>query len=722
MKEGTAVSCVQPGRTAALAAGHAGAAAHLPVPAEPAHHHHDHPPAVVRERWQPTTGHLRKQSRPHKILAGLMLAAAAANLAVLLSGDAALVAMTIAAVALVVTLVAAMMTRAKYGGRTAARFLVAALAGCAWLMWTTLAGITWSATAVLLVVGYGMALPYWRDHRIPNPPEYVAPQAPPGEAATARLWRLNLAGDGPLAGSWLTEPAHDGGNERYTVQLKPSKQSIETLRSNLRLIASALSIDPADILLEDHRLASGSIDASRAILTITHHSPVRETVVYPGPQFRWEGRTGVIALGPYADGVDEAIWKLFSKGSMWGGVLIGATGSGKSRLLEGLADSALSTGLVTLWYADPQRGNSSVALADHADWTARGVDQCIDMLRALARVMAVREMVNVAAGRTGFTPNPEWPGILVILDECHMVLGDPTLPDAVRKEAVWLAELISRVGRKLGIGLILASQEGDVKTFGNSNALRGNCRAGNTVILRTLNKQLPGLLGLPFNPALLPEGGGHGYTMASTELGGRTAPFRGHYLDELEDDEYAEVKDRGATPREGTSYWWLSQHPSAPPDPYTVRAAGEDYQRRHEVAGQERVRIAATLAAFLDGTLSVEDLAGRANRGQTQPAPRLDTAPARVTVERQPADETYGKVLQLPVYRPGSDQQNQNRQATPKVEDRVYQLVCEGVSAPKELAARIGCSRQAVHIALNALKARGLVDQVRQGVWEKRVA
>src|SRR6266540_7004426 len=99
MKEGTAVSCVQPGRTAALAAGHAGAAAHLPVPAEPAHHHHDHPPAVVRERWQPTSGHLRKQSRPHKILAGLMLAIMRPPLTVLLSPYAPPVAMTTVAAA-----------------------------------------------------------------------------------------------------------------------------------------------------------------------------------------------------------------------------------------------------------------------------------------------------------------------------------------------------------------------------------------------------------------------------------------------------------------------------------------------------------------------------------------------------------------------------------------------------------------------------------------------
>ena len=45
------------------------------------------------------------------------------------------------------------------------------------------------------------------------------------------------------------------------------------------------------------------------------------------------------------------------------------------------------------------------------------------------------------------------------------------------------------------------------------------------------------MLKLDFDPSLLPDLPGYGYTVAAEGTNDRTAPFRGFYLDELTDDE-----------------------------------------------------------------------------------------------------------------------------------------------------------------------------------------
>src|SRR5690606_1047262 len=110
-------------------------------------------------------------------------------------------------------------------------------------------------------------------------------------------------------------------------------------------------------------------------LQVITNSPIAGDVVFDGP--RRDG--GLLELGPSADGSGEAVYRLYTPGSMWSGVSIGGTGIGEGRLVEHIVIAALSGGDTEFWYLDPARGGSSPALAGHADWFV-SMDQTDDML------------------------------------------------------------------------------------------------------------------------------------------------------------------------------------------------------------------------------------------------------------------------------------------------------------------------------------------------------
>jgi hypothetical protein len=622
---------------------------------------------------------MRRQTLPWKIMGGLLLAAAAAQLAIALTGDAALIALAVAVTAAVATIASAMYVRGRRGSVAATRWLLNAAAGCVWLTWTAFAGLTWTAFTVLVTLGAVLSLRHWRDNRIPVPaesePEPGQPQVTPIE-----LWDTNLgAGDGVLKGSYLTHARREGGNLVYDIQLRPGRQDLEKVLSQLGLIATGLHTPVQNIVIEEHPTSE---DPSLLQLTIVRKSPVKQTLDYPGPQLRWEDGNGIIDFGVYADGNGRMPWKLFTKGSVWGGFIVGGIGSGKSRLMENIGCSLMASGLVTVWFADPQGGTSSVALADHAARVARDPDECLAMLQALKRVCMARGEENSRKGRTGFKASPERPALIMVLDECHMVFSAKHYEHAA--EATAVAEYVARIGRKLGVQLILASQEGDLDTFGRSNPLRAAVRAGNTVVLRTENRQVKGVLNLPVDPMQLPKDmPGYGYTVAGTQLGGRTAPGRAYYLAELEDDEYEHMQDTGGDPREGTSYWWLSQQ-----SPVSLDAVAAGAARSRAAVSRPAVDSPARPAA-LPGGQPAHPFGG----GDVIQFPRWNaTAPADPPSAVQPA----------------------GRQTAVDV---VHRLICQGVTATGDLIDRSGYSEPSVRRALEHLAATGRVRRDRHGVW-----
>lgn len=642
---------------------------------------------------------LRHQTAPHKLLAALWTAGWAAHTAVWLGGSPAAVAAGTAAAAGMAAFVAAMVLRRRTRRRL---WLYTCLAGATvWLALAAGLGIGWGMTAALAVAGSALALPWWRDHRIPNTPEPTPTPQPipvtvtPAIDSIPALWATHVASKGgPLADSYLADQQTTQHADTWTVHLRPGKQSVSTARGAIALIASGLHVAPEDVLVEDHPAR----DHSLALLTVVRDSPIRRPLPLPAPQWSHDPDTGVglVHLGPYADGQGLAPWRVFTRQSVWGGALVGGIGSGKSRLMEALAAGLCASGLVTLWYGDPQHGASSDALATHADWPARGTEQIMTMLNTLANVVHWRGVEAAAAGQVGFTPSDGRPAIIALIDECHLVLGDPTHG----KHATALAEHIVRVGRKVGVGLIMASQEGDLPTWGGSAALRAGLQRGNTVVLRTSNRMAATVLGLDVDPTTLPDRPGYGYTIAPPGSGIRNAPFRSFDPGGLTEDELDDVH-AGRPPREHTAHWWLAHHPSATldHDQIALAAAGKPYTHRHTAEQTATGDLRAQLDALLSGRVDPD------------------------TATHPPTSGGYGDIVHFPTLAELGDGQDAagdrpgtttSGGLTPAQAD-VQRAITAGHTSPAAIAAATGLSESGIRKALTTLTEAGLVHQVRHG-------
>lgn len=555
---------------------------------------------------------LRQQLRPHYALGGLLLAAGTAELVTMAGADPGLVSGAVATLAFST----AGITGARLYRRLPAdrrRWANWCLTGSAsWLSLASATGLSWDLVAALLLGGYASALPHWRRHRIVNPTSVPLGPAEIETSVPAR-WEENLAAAGRrFAKSYLTAREDTRYGEKYTVQLVPGVQTSNMLLAEMNLIASGLQVPLKNLIAEKH--PSG--DPSRGMVQVlTRPSPIDQEVLFDGPAYRYDpvSGEGLIGLGPYADGESEANWRLYTENSMWGGVIIGGTGSGKSRQAESIAISAMASGHTTLIYGDPQYGASSKFLTEAADYTALGAEAIYQTLLGLARGGGVRQLENAALGLDGFTPSPERPGVLFIIDEAHKVFRPGEHEDAAL--ATQVADNIAREFRKLGITLILLSQYPGIETFGNKESLRAALMAGNATVLRTTSKTTKGIMaGLDFDPADLPDLPGYGVRIDPSATG-RTAPYRGRYLKRPED-----------FPIRGVSL-----------DALMANAWGEEYTQRHERRAAEQAALQRQLEALRAGI----------------PAQRA-TAPVVVSglmsAPQQPAEGDLPQVVEFPIF------------------------------------------------------------------------
>ncbi len=558
---------------------------------------------------------------------------------------------------------------------------------------------------------------WWRIHRIGYPTEQVpALEAAAREAEDAdhiaTAWAQNLAADGkPLSGTSLADYERTKHGHQWTVVLRPGGGGLAELRSKLTAISTAIDVDAPMISLERH--PSGR--PTRAVLRVTLDSPVTSGVPVShdaaGPVVAerplWDAQSGDITLGPYADGVGVKTWKVYRPNSIYGGYIFGDTGSGKSELLNLIALGLLASGTTAYWYLDGQEGASSPLVGANADWDcSESPAKARQALEAACAVMKMRQMQHKAAQAKGFTPSADRPGLVLIIDESHLVLTDYVRdkkdPGFGSMTNAALAELIGRTGRKVGVALICASQDTTLKAFGNSGPLRSSLLRGNGVVMFSTNRISAGILpNFSANPAELPDNGGYAYSLETTDASGakhsRAATFRAAYQEDFRTD-LARYPVRT-----------LEEDSATVIDMYQTGA----YKRRHEITAEAKAAsVAAEIAAFKRGDVDVADfLFG--DGPAMDPAVAAPTAAAAFGV---PVLQVVPSLADLVAVEAEDDEDLTDTSGLTPVQAAVFEAIRDGITRTSDIPEVIGRSRRAVYNARDVLIERGLVVEVDRGV------
>ncbi|MEV4212627.1 hypothetical protein [Micromonospora sp. NPDC049662] len=653
-------------------------------------------------RQDRTRYRLRHQVRPHYSTVLLVAAAAATRAAAHLTGDEEAVALATAGAAFTTAVVAAFVAGKRLKGRRVRAWATAcAFAAASWLTWVANVGLSFDAVTLLALLVAALAVPYVDRHRIPNvpPDEEVAASL----GGYAQLWATYLGGTsgGPLAGSWLTGHELIASGERFVLQLVPGKQTLGHALSALPLLRTGLFLNPRqDLIIERHPL----FNESCLQLTIVTKSTVLKAKKVPWPGPNYDPHTGTIALGPFIDGDGTGRWRLYTGHRMWGGFLLGSTGSGKSRMLDSIALSAVATGITCVWYADPQKGASSPMLAKHADYVARDIEQIRQMFALAMLVKELRQAENALDEVEGFVPSEDRPGLLIIVDECHRAFADAAIQE--------MATELAREGNKLGIAILAASQSVTVDTFGTGNrakdgdTLRGSLIAGNLVVMWTKSGNAKQVLKIDVDPTLFPRVHGYAYLVDETGVG-RSAPLRGYYLDDVDRDRCASrVHWRGL-------------------DEGAANACGSRYLNRRDLASADREALAARVAAM--------------RAGRYVPPPTPQPAAATTTMTATPTTAWSGPspaqaarpvaipttVIQFPTWPPASTVAGPvatGDDDTPQIlrserGQRIYQLIQSGVERTGALVKQSGYSETWVRNTCRELVRVGRVRDAGHGRW-----
>lgn len=437
--------------------------------------------------------------------------------------------------------------------------------------------------AVSIIGGFGLALIWWCHHEVRGWPGHSS-------SKLVNLWMANLfESKGDMGGAQLLPPTPFTHGAKHKLQLVPGKQTINTVQTNIMKISSGLRTPLKDLIIEQD---PDTDDPTMLELTHITKSPIKDTIYFDRP--RCAG--GMVNLGPYADGIGEAFIRVYVENSMFGGFLLGGIGIGKSRTLEEIAVSVLSRGDTIVFYIDGQNGASSPTLWKYADW-AVGTDGFFRMMSALESAAKWRQQENTARGWDGFTPSPQRPGILVILDEMHRIT--PLAPDRLAFAAAeW---------RKLGMALFGADQDSGLDTtFGGKDRMRAAMLGGTGLVMNVKSRIAGNLVpGLAINPADLPKIPGYAVLVADDGIEDpdgnpvRTAPFRNRYAPNAKEKAKAEAK--GIKVPVPALEEWFEHYPNPAMDRGTALAMGVHYRNRRETA----VAAQAELLRYID---SIADL------------------------------------------------------------------------------------------------------------------
>ena len=584
------------------------------------------------------------------------------------------------------------------------RFQAGVAAGCAWCATLPLTGVENAGMWLTLGLGtVGLSARWWQHIR-PGHPEQDSENEheqesseqesseetiPDSDAELLEVWDRHVANkNGPLPGAVMTVPHRTLTNGRaYQVQLARGQQSLEEARNALTKIAGGLGTTATKLAFEPLLVDGDAVDDSLVELRIIDRSPVAGGMTYPGPQIVRDEHGGVhIELGPYSDGEDTAKFTVFEEDSMRSGLVVGTTGSGKSRLLELIAIGLRELG-VEIWFLDPQEGQSSPALAQYADWYLPGLGDderptghIDDLLAAMKGGMRYRSKKLGAQKQRGFTHSQQMPGVMVIIDEAKDVFNAET-PSGATYGTIF-GEYAKKF-RKNGFGMLAVGHVIRLETVGGDKTLRSSLMGYNTIALKTSEASEKNMLppGMP-DPASLPQVPGYGFIASSASS--RVASYRSYDPGEVEP--------------------WLAARPAEGTDRGTAHAAGDAYVRRVEIAQEKQRALEEELAAFERGEIDLDD--------DPEPAPAMAGSTAASSAMDLPS------ISGGQIHRPAAPDGVPSRALKPREQQLMALFDSYEELSVAQIAEELGISDRAVRTLIKGLGDTRLV-KVSSGVYRR---
>lgn len=333
----------------------------------------------------------------------------------------------------------------------------------------------------------------------------------------ASVWNeVAAAADGIAPGSTMGQPTSFDPQDPTLGWRAPIKLSWRGQTLASKVVGSSERIG----LLYDQNAANIAVEqigeSPRDLdLTVFTRNPLRDREWWPGPDVVFDATTGIASIARYITG-GHAQYRYFGESGPVHDMIAGATGTGKSALVNALLAIERGCPLMSSVVIDPQRGQSlpawvrSVALYGRSILEGRVI--LIALLAEMFRRNALLSDVEWTddKGRTrygvdSFDPNSP------IVQKLGLTLICVTIEEAAMQltddESLGAVVAMSTMARKCGIKLRLLFQTPLLDQV-RSTVLRDQLIGGNVVVFRTgspvsSNVILNGVL--PASPHLLPR-------------------------------------------------------------------------------------------------------------------------------------------------------------------------------------------------------------------------
>lgn len=213
-------------------------------------------------------------------------------------------------------------------------------------------------------------------------------------------------------------------------------------------IASALGVRPGAV-----RVEPDPARADRAVLRVIETDPHAAPIPWPA---RAAGAVlnaaSPVELGLFEDG-SPVLLRLLYRNTLVGGVI----GSGKSGILNVALATLAACPDVLLWGIDLKGGMELQPWAARLGRLATEPADAVTLLADAVAEVRRRAALLTAQGRRLWEPAPDAPAVVIVIDEYA------ELPD----EAHSYADSVARLGRALGINLLVATQRPTQRTMGH---------------------------------------------------------------------------------------------------------------------------------------------------------------------------------------------------------------------------------------------------------------